>query len=113
MGYAVDYKPTRTRERRQTPATKAQRTKDIKNAVRWNIGRLEYDTTGTERIRRDMVIKLLKFNKIAPQADPTGDHVMQQLISMGVVLKPDRRDGVQVFDRADLITALKTWAGVR
>ena len=113
MGYAVAYKPTKTRARRQTPATKAQRTKDIKNAVRWNLGRLEHDTTGTDNISRSMVIQLLNLHKIAPTADPTGDHVMQQLISEGVVLRPSRRAGVQVFGREDLIDSLKAWVGVK
>lgn len=113
MGYSVDYKPARTRARRQNPASKAQRTKDIKNAVRWNIAQLEHDTVGAEGIERAMAIRILRLNKIAPTADPTGEHVMQQLISQGVVLKPARRAGVQVFDRADLLRSLKAWAGVK
>lgn len=113
MGYAVDYKPRRTRARRQTPASKAQRTKDIKNAVRWNIRQLEHDTTGTETVARSMVINLLRLNKIAPTSDPTGDHALQQLISTGVVLRPTRRAGEQVFDRDDLVQSLKSWAGVQ
>lgn len=113
MGYAVSYKPTKTGARRQTPASKAQRTKDIKNAVRWNVRQLEHDTTGTENVSRNLVIQLLHLNKIAPTADPTGDHVMQQLISDGVVLRPKKRAGVQVFDRDDLVKSLKAWAGVQ
>ncbi|OXN01107.1 hypothetical protein [Bifidobacterium vansinderenii] len=113
MGYAVDYKPKRTRARRQVPKNKAQRTKDLRQAIRWNLGKLEHDTTGTDNISRDMVIQLLRLNKVAPGADPSGDHTLQQLIGMGVILKPTRRAGVQVFDRADLLTSLKAWAGVR
>lgn len=111
MGYAVDYKPRKTRARRQVPKNKAQRTKDIKHAIKWNVERLEHDTIGTDSVSRPMVIRLLHLNKIAPQADPTGDHVMQQLISEGIVLRPSRRAGEQVFDRADLITSLKAWVG--
>ncbi|KFI52620.1 hypothetical protein BBIA_0301 [Bifidobacterium biavatii DSM 23969] len=112
MGYAVSYKPSRTRAKRQTPATKAQRTKDIKNAVRWNIAVLERDTTSLDTVSRQTVILLLRLNKIAPAADPTGDHVVQQLISLGVLNRPERRAGVQVFGRDDLLRSLKAWAGV-
>lgn len=112
MGYAVNYKPSRTRARRQVPRNKAQRTKDIRNAIRWNVARLEHDTVGTDSVSRAIVVKLLKLDKIAPQADPTGDHVMQQLISEGIVLKPFKRAGVQVFAREDLISSLKAWVGV-
>lgn len=113
MGYAVDYRPQRKRARRQVPQNKAQRLKDIRNAVRWNIGRMEHDTVGTDSISRPMVIQFLNLGRIAPQADPTGDHVLQQLISEGILNRPTRRAGVQVFDRADLLASLKAWAGVR
>lgn len=112
MGYSVDYRPTRKRAKRAVPKNKAQRTKDIKNAIRWNYERLEHDTVGTDRVNRFFVINLLRLNKIAPEADPTGDHVLQELISKGVLRKPERRAGVQVFDRADLLTSLKSWVGM-
>ena len=108
MGYAVSYKPTKTRARRQTPATKAQRTKDIKDAIRWNVARLEHDTVSSA-----LVIQLLHLNQIAPTADPTGDHVMQQLIKDGIVLRLSKRAGVQVFGREDLINSLKAWVGMK
>ena len=73
MGYSVDYRPTRKRAKRAVPKNKAQRTKDIKNVIRWNIERLEHDTVGTDMVRRCFVINLLRLNKIAPEADPTGD----------------------------------------
>lgn len=111
MGYSVDYRPTRKRAKRAVPKNKAQRTKDIKNAIRWNIERLEHDTTGTDRVSRYFVINLLRLNKIAPEADPTGDHVLQELISKGVLRKPNSA-GVQLFDRADLLTSLKSWVGM-
>lgn len=112
MGYSVDYRPTRKRAKRAVPKNKAQRTKDIKNAIRWNIERLEYDTTGTDMISRYFVINRLRLNKIAPEADPTGDHVLQELISKGVLRKSKLRAGMQVFDRADLLTSLKSWVGM-
>lgn len=113
MGYAVSYKPTKTRARRQTPATKAQRTKDIKDAIRWNVARLEHDTVGSGTVSRSLVIQLLRLNQIAPTADTTGDHVMQQLIKDGIVLRPSKRAGVQVFGREDLINSLKAWVGMK
>lgn len=112
MGYSVDYRPTRKRAKRAVPKNKAQRTKDIKNVIRWNIEQLEHDTVGIDMVRRCFVINLLRLNKIAPEADPTGDHVLQELISRGVLRKPVSRSGVQVFDRADLLTSLKSWVGV-
>lgn len=112
MGYSVDYRSTRKRAKRAVPKNKAQRTKDIKNAIRWNIERLEYDTTGTDMISRYFVINRLRLNKIAPEADPTGDHVLQELISKGVLRKSELRAGMQVFDRADLLTSLKSWVGM-
>ena len=112
MGYSVDYRPTRKRAKRAVPKNKAQRTKDIKNAIRWNIERLEHDTTGTDHIVRSIVISVLRLNKIAPDADPSGDHVLQELISKGVLRKPELRVGVQLFDRADLLSSLKAWVGM-
>lgn len=112
MGYSVDYKPTSRRAKRTVPKNKAQRTKDIKNAIRWNIRQLEHDTIGADTIARSNAISMLRLNEIAPTADPSGDHVMQQLISDGILNKPERRGGVQVFDRAELLTSLKAWVGM-
>lgn len=112
MGYSVDYKPTRRRAKRTVPKNKAQRTKDIKNAIRWNIRQLEHDTVGADTIARSLAISMLRLNKIAPTADPSGDHVMQQLISDGLLGKPKRRGSAQVFDRAELLTSLKAWVGM-
>lgn len=112
MGYSVDYKPTRRRAKRTVPKNKAQRTKSIKNAIRWNIRQLEHDTVGADTIARSLAISMLRLNKIAPTADPSGDHVMQQLISDGILGKPERCGSVQVFDRAELLTSLKAWVGV-
>ena len=112
MGYSVDYKPTSRRAKRAVPKNKAQRTKDIKNAIRWNIRQLEHDTVGADTIERSIAISVLRLNKIAPTADPSGDHVMQQLISDGILGKTERRGSVQVFDRAELLTSLKAWVGL-
>lgn len=112
MGYSVDYKPTRRRAKRTVPRSKAQRTKDIKNAIRWNIRQLEHDTVGADTIERSIAISVLRLNKIAPTTDPSGDHVMQQLISDGILGKTERRGSVQVFDRAELLTSLKAWVGM-
>lgn len=112
MGYSVDYKPTRRRAKRTVPKSKAQRTKDIKNAIRWNIRQLEHDTIGADTIARSNAISMLRLNKIAPTADPSGDHVMQQLISDGILSKPERRGSVQMFDRAELLLSLKAWVGL-
>ncbi|KAB7789450.1 hypothetical protein [Bifidobacterium cebidarum] len=111
MGYAVDYRPTRKRAKRQVPQNREQRKRDIRNAVKWNLGRLEHDTTGTDSVSRSMVCLLLRLGKVAPAADPTGDHLLQQLISEGVLNRPTRRAGEQVFDRADLLASLKAWVG--
>lgn len=118
MGYAVDYVPTRERRkikkkyRRKHVTSKAVRARDMRNAVRWNLPTLEHDTTGTATVDRSIVINLLRLDRISPTADPSGDHVMQQLISDGILGKPERRGSVQVFDRAELLTSLKAWVGV-
>lgn len=123
MGYAVDYKPNksrrqyRTRARRQSPESKAQRKKDIKNVIRWNVLQLEHDTVTVEYVDREQVRLLLRLSSVADRADPTGDHVLQQLISTdddgyGIIRKPERINGVQKFRRDDLITSLKAWVGL-
>lgn len=112
MGYLVDYKPTSRRAKRTVPKNKAQRTKDIKNAIRWNIGQLEHDTIGSDSVQRPMVIGILRLNRISPRVDPSGDNTFQQLIAEGWVQRPKRIDGVQCFDRADLIRSLKAYAGM-
>lgn len=112
MGYSVDYKPTRRRAKRAVPKSKAQRTKDIKNAIRWNIRQLEHDTVSSVYIQRSLIIGILRLNRISPRADPSGDNTLQQLIAEGWVSRPERIGGVQLFDRADLIRSLKAYAGV-
>lgn len=112
MGYSVDYKPTRRRAKRAVPKSKAQRTKDIKNAIRWNIRQLEHDTVSSVYIQRSLIIGILRLNRISPHADPSGDNTFQQLIAEGWVSRPERIGGVQLFDRADLIRSLKAYAGV-
>lgn len=112
MGYSVDYKPTRRRDKRAVPKSKAQRTKDIKNAIRWNIRQLEHDTVSSVYIQRSLIIGILRLNRISPRADPSGDNTFQQLIAEGWVSRPERIGGVQLFDRADLIRSLKAYAGV-
>jgi len=112
MGYSVDYKPTRRRAKRAVPKSKAQHTKDIKNAIRWNIRQLEHDTVSSVYIQRSLIIGILRLNRISPRADPSGDNTFQQLIAEGWVSRPERIGGVQLFDRADLIRSLKAYAGV-
>ena len=112
MGYSFDYKPTSRRAKRAVPKSKAQRTKDIKNAIRWNIGQLEHDTVGIDSIQRPIIIGILRLNRISPHADPSGDNTFQQLIAEGWVQRPKCIGGVQWFDRADLIRWLKAYAGV-
>lgn len=113
MGYLVDYKPTRRRAKRAVPKSKAQRTKDIKNAIRWNLRQLEHDTVSSVYIQRSLIIGILRLNRISPRADPSGDNTFQQLIAEGWVSRPERIGGVQLFDRADLIRSLKAYAGVK
>ncbi len=113
MGYSVDYKPTnRRRAKRTVPQNKAQRTKDIKNVIRWNIRQLEHDTVTSAYIQRSLIIGILRLNRISPRADPSGDNTFQQLIAEGVVSRPERFGGLQYFDREDLIRSLKAYAGV-
>lgn len=116
MGYAVDYTPTRRRHRshNHSASSKAQRTKDIRNAIRWNIDQLDRDTTSTSTIERRIICRTLHFNNITSLTDLDGDHVLQQLISQGYVSKPvERRNGLQFFDRDDLLKSLRAYAGLR
>lgn len=126
MGYAVAYEPTwkrknkrqprpvKTLKTRATPVDKAQRRKDMRRAVRWNLAELEHDTVGTDNIGAVMLVTKLRLKRIAPDADPDGKHALQQLISEGVITKPARRSGGErVFDRETVLRELKAWAGVR
>ena len=70
MGYSVDYKPTRRRAKRTVPKNKAQRTKDIKNAIRWNIRQLEHDTASTAYIQRPLIISCWKV--LSPDGSACG-----------------------------------------
>lgn len=117
MGYAVDYIPTSEQKRRKVKkkyrrehvTSKAIRAKDMKKAVKWNLPKLEYDTTGADTVDRSIAIRILHLDCISRDTDPDGDHAMQQLVSEGIVSKPKRVGGHQVFDRADLIQSLKEW----
>ena len=117
MGYAVDYIPTSEQKRRKVKkkyrrehvTSKAIRAKDMKKAVKWNLPQLEYDTAGADTVDRSIAIRILHLDCISRDTDPDGDHAMQQLVSEGIVSKPKRVGGRQVFDRADLIQSLKAW----
>lgn len=90
---------------------KRQFMKDIKNAVKWNLPRLEHDTITMENVSREMAVKLLRLNKVAPKTDPDGKHAMQTLISLGYVLRPRRYLGQEYFRRDDLLQSLKAYVG--
>lgn len=126
MGYAVAYEPTWKRKKKRNPRpvrtiaarqvkqNARERRKAIRQAVRWNVAELEHDTIGTDNISASMLAVKLRFTKIAPDADPSGGHVVQQLVSEGVLTKPVRRSGGErVFERAVLLRELKAWAGAR
>lgn len=90
---------------------KRQFMKDIKNAVKWNLPRLEHDTTSMENVSREMVVTLLRLNKVAMKTDPEGKHAMQMLIASGYVLRPFRQFGREYFRRDDLVQSLKAYVG--
>lgn len=90
---------------------KRQFMKDIKNAVKWNLPRLEHDTITMENVSREMVVKLLRLDKVATKTDPEGKHAMQMLIASGYVLRPVRQFGREYFRRDDLVQSLKAYVG--
>lgn len=90
---------------------KRQFAKDIKNAVKWNLPRLEHDTTSMENVPREMAIRLLRLDKVATKTDPEGKHAMQMLIASGYVLRPVRQFGREYFRRDDLVQSLKAYVG--
>lgn len=90
---------------------KRQFMKGIKNAVKWNLPRLEHDTTSMENVSREMVVKLLRLDKVATKTDPDGRHAMQMLIASGYVLRPVRQFGREYFRRDDLVQSLKAYVG--
>ena len=91
MGYSVDYKPTnRRRAKRAVPRSKAQRTKDIKNAIRWNIRQLEHDTVGADTIARSLAISMLRLNKIAPTADPAMVEILSGVSAGDTLFSPGK-----------------------
>ena len=90
---------------------KRQFMKDIKNAVKWNLPRLEHDTTSMENVSREMVVKLLRLDKVATKTDPEGKHAMQTLIASGYALRPVRQFGREYFRRDDLVQSLKAYVG--
>jgi len=102
----------RKQARNRKTNERKQRAKDLKNAVKWNLPRLEHDTIGVENVPREMVVKLLRLDKVNASADPTGNHCMQSLIAGGYLLRPKRRYGVEVFGRDDLVQSLRAYAGV-
>lgn len=110
-------RPTPTRPRpkktsRTVKRTKSQTIAEIKKAVKWNIATLEFCTTGCDTVHRSLVISMLKLDKISPKVDPTGKHTMQMIISEGYVMPSYKQYGIEVFDRADVLRGLKSFAGV-
>lgn len=101
----------RTKAKNRKTNEKRQFVKDIKNAVKWNLPRLEHDTTSAENVPREMVVKLLRLDKVATKTDPEGKHAMQMLIASGYVLRPVRQFGREYFRRDDLVQSLKAYVG--
>lgn len=98
---------------RKTTA-KAKRLKDLQTQIRRRWPVFEMSVTGTSTVSREMAISLLRLDRIAPTSDPTGDHALQQLISIGVLNKPQHIDGLTGarFQTADILASLQAWAGV-
>ncbi len=79
MGYAVDYIPTSEQKRRKVKkkyrrehvTSKAIRAKDMKKAVKWNLPKLEYDTTGADTVDRSIAIRILHLDCISRDTDRT------------------------------------------
>ena len=110
MGYAVDYVPSCRRVKRSPVTSKKKRLSDIRRHVSGFLPRLMHDTVGVSTVSRQLLAELLQFGSISPVADPNGDHVIQQLIAEGVLNRPTRVHGRQVFDRDDVVKALSAWA---
>lgn len=108
----IDYKRDLKRQvKNRKTNEKRQFMKDIKNAVKWNLPRLEHDTITMENVSREMAVKMLRLDKVAPKTDPDGRHAMQTLISLGYVLRPRRYLGREYFGRDDLVQSLKAYVG--
>nr|UVN10985.1 MAG: hypothetical protein [Bacteriophage sp.] len=101
----------RTKAKNRKTNEKRQFVRDVKNAVKWNLPRLEHDTTSMENVPREMVVKLLRLDKVATKTDPEGKHAMQMLIASGYVLRPVRQFGREYFRRDDLVQSLKAYVG--
>lgn len=101
----------RTKAKNRKTNEKRQFVKDVKNAVKWNLPRLEHDTTSMENVPREMAVKLLRLDKVATKTDPEGRHAMQTLISLGYVRRPRRYLGREYFRRDDLVQSLKAYVG--
>lgn len=100
-------RPRRNRKRTNTKV-QAAKISTIRNAVRYNIDRLEVNTITMSGIPRSMICGE------ASRTQPRGgvlrltDREFQTLISKGYVTKhSDNRAGQQIFDRDRLITELK------
>lgn len=107
---SIVYTRRKAKKKNRKANGKRQFMKDIKNAVKWNLPRLEHDTTGMENVPREMVVKLLRLDKVATKTDPDGKHAMQTLIASGYVLRPVRLYGREYFRRDDLMQSLKAYA---
>lgn len=97
---------TQTNTNRTRRNHKARRTADIRRAIRYGLPALEHTTIGCKTISRDVLAYTLGLHSIAPGTDPEGDHVVQQLISEGILTRPDHGR----FDRDETLKALKAWA---
>lgn len=86
---------------------KTNRLRKLRQQVAWNLARLESDTVGTSTIERSHCILLLHLDRVSRDVDPTGDHAMQQIVSMAGIPSPKRMAGRRVFGRDDLLAGLR------
>ncbi len=114
MGYTLDYRSTyytgNQGKGRKRSNRKKLFDKEIRQTVRANLDRLEHDTTGTSTVERDMVIRLLRLDMVASYRS-AGDNALQKLVHDGCIPAASRVGGRRVFDRDELISRLRVYAG--
>lgn len=87
---------------------KEARLKRVRRIVGRYLADFEHLTTSVQCVKRDDVASMLHLTR-AFAHDAKADHVLQQLIYLGIIPRCKRVNGVQVFDRDALVASLKAW----
>ena len=108
MGYAVDYKPSRKRNRsRQSPASKAK-LRNLKAMVKYSLPHIEERCACSETITRQELMTLIGLNCSTPGSDNDMQLILSERPGAGI-RSVGRLLGMKTYRCTDVAASLRVW----